>query len=227
MKTFLQILVSCTILVNLSTEGLLANRNPKNLLLPAVAEKTKPAVVRIERLIFDEYEQGRLPKFSGSGVLVSPQGHILTCAHVLRHDHVVRVILWDGTQAKARVVSVDATNDLALLQLIHSKKETPFVGFASPARLDEPVYVIGHPLGLPWEITFGVITHLSGTLLQSDAQVHPGSSGGGVFSAEGKLTALTQAVLESAPSTSEAILIDGQVCQRFWQNSRSHFVSSN
>lgn len=130
----------------------------------------------------------------GSGFLISPDGLVLTAAHVVGESD-VNVTLRDGTKHAARTVRVDTKHDVALLQL--TTKQTPCLPTRmTPALAGEDIYAIGSPAGeaLSFSISRGIV---SGTrefdgvrFLQTDATINPGNSGGPLVDAQGNAVAI-------------------------------------
>ena len=131
---------------------------------------------------------------AGSGVILSNDGYILTCYHVIKEASSIGVTLRDGTQYEATVVGDDRENDIAVLK-IDAKGLTPAVlGSSSDLVVGSPVVAIGNPLGqLGGTVTAGYISALDReltiddetyNLLQTDAAINGGNSGGGLFNAK-------------------------------------------
>ena len=135
-----------------------------------------------------------------SGVIISKHGHILTCAHCLMkmHGSMVTIRFYDGWMMGGRVILVDPDKDLALVYLDRPFSET--FTYSQLARsgnhLTEFVRVIGHPLGLPWTVTEGIVSGEDRMgLSQTDAVVNPGNSGGPVFDEKGRLMGIAEAII--------------------------------
>lgn len=140
---------------------------------------------------------------AGSGVIISSDGYIATNHHVISDAGSITVTLSDGTEYPAQLVASDTQTDLAVLK-IEADNLTPAV-FGSSASLcvGEPVIAIGNPLGeLGGTVTGGIISALDRevtidgqtmTLLQTDASVSPGNSGGGLFNSKGELIGIVNA----------------------------------
>lgn len=150
----------------------------------------------------------RIPVGVGSGFIISPEGHVVTNAHVVEGAHEVVVTLTDQTELKAKVIGVDPRADLALLK-ISSSKPLPFVqwGDASKVRAGDWAIAIGNPLGLGGTVTLGIISHVGrsfmmqqnsvGGFFQTDASINVGNSGGPLFSFEGKVIGINMMIASS------------------------------
>jgi len=192
--------------------------------LVKVVETVRPAVVNIntERIVQQAVETPesaffgryylvpRRQKSLGSGVLVGPEGYILTCAHVVGRagDTGIKVTLSDGSVLPAKLLSSDEDADLALLQ-VEAKKPFPFVSLApadlSPNLLGQTVVALGDPVGYQSSVSAGILSAKERTvrtgdgevagLLQTDAAINPGNSGGPLVDIQGKFVGLCNAKL--------------------------------
>ena len=159
--------------------------------------RVKPSVVQIVVQMDGGYA-------IGSGVIVTPGGRIVTNAHVVGSKQVgqiVQVELVDGTKIPAKIIAVNHDRDQAFLQLprmvnkeTHAAMAWPFSTFASHApREGDPVFAMGHPLGLPFTVTKGIVSGLGSRgnmylqYLQTDASITHGNSGGPLYNAQGEV----------------------------------------
>lgn len=180
--------------------------NQSNLLTKA-AEVAHSSVVIIDTFLSEQYEQLNQPSGSGSGVIWSTDGYIVTCNHVVDKATIIKVTLVDGKSYIAEVVGTDAKTDLAVLK-INATESTliPAVlrdDTVAPLVLAESVIAIGNPLGvLGGTVTDGILSTLernvtiegvSMTLLQTSAAVNSGNSGGGLFDINGSLVGIVNA----------------------------------
>ena len=140
---------------------------------------------------------------SGSGVILTADGYIATCAHVVDGAKKLTVTLNDDTSYEATIVGTDARNDLAIIK-IEAEGLTPAVlGDSDMLTVGEDVIAIGNPLGeLRGTATSGIISAVKRAisventemeLIQTDAAISPGNSGGGLFNASGKLIGIVNA----------------------------------
>lgn len=139
----------------------------------------------------------------GSGVIVTPQGHMLTAAHLffVGRSSTVTVCQYNNVCDEAELLFRDDRKDLALLK-IPTKKPLPFVQVADPRdlKVGQEVVVIGNPLGFEWSVSHGVISALNRddedmyNMTQSDAAMNPGNSGGPVFNMDGELIGINSRI---------------------------------
>ena len=176
-----------------------------------VAETLRPAVVNLSG-------QSRRSG-SGSGVLFAPDGFLLTNHHVVRAQERVRIRLSDGQEMAGRVVGNDPWTDLAVVQAEAPK--LPFAAFGDSAKLrvGQLVVAIGSPLGFESTVTAGVVSalgrtlrsitgHLVDNVIQTDAALNPGNSGGPLVDSRGRVIGINTAVIQPAQGICFAIPID-------------------
>lgn len=171
-----------------------------------VVKKTADSVVEIETegVKTGSFAQQYVVQGAGSGVIISEDGYIITNHHVIEDANSVTVTLRDGkTSYTAAVIGSDSENDIALLK-VDAKGLTPATfGDSSKLAVGDYVVAIGNPLGqLGGTVTDGIISALARdvviegknmTLLQTNAQISPGNSGGGLFNANGELVGIVNA----------------------------------
>lgn len=175
-------------------------------LASSIVKKTADSVVEIETesVKTSNFAQQYIVQGAGSGVIVSDDGYIITNNHVIDGANNITVTLRDGkTNYTAAVIGKDSENDIALLKV--DAKGLPPVTFGDSSKLAVGDYVvaIGNPLGeLGGTVTDGIISALARdvtiegedmTLLQTNAQISPGNSGGGLFNANGELVGIVNA----------------------------------
>lgn len=139
----------------------------------------------------------------GSGVMIDRAGSIVTNAHVVAGADVVHVRLPDGSDRAASVVGSDEALDIALLRLEDPRGFIPApLGKSAGVRVGEWVIAIGNPLGLHHTVTLGIvsakarsITGGDAEMLQTDAAINPGSSGGPLLNLRGEVIGITTAIL--------------------------------
>jgi S1-C subfamily serine protease len=168
--------------------------------IAAVAERTGPAVLHVNTL----RERGG---GSGSGVVATPDGYALTNSHVVRGATAVEATLADGRTILADVVGVDAATDLAVLRLADEKGLPHAVlGDSNALRVGDFAIAVGSPFGLARTVTAGIVSALGRTLrsedggrliegvIQTDAPLNPGNSGGPLLDAEGRVVGINTAI---------------------------------
>lgn len=140
---------------------------------------------------------------SGSGVIISTDGIILTNNHVISGGNTITVFLKNGTSYKATVLGSDKQTDLAVLKITASGLTAAKIGDSGKLRVGDTAIAIGNPLGeLQGTVTAGIISALSRSieidgytldLMQTDTAINPGNSGGGLFNSAGELIGLVTA----------------------------------
>lgn len=140
----------------------------------------------------------------GSGVIVGPEGHIITNHHVIKNADEITVVLSDRRQFPAKVVLKDKRTDLAVLK-IETKEKLPFLDFADSDALEvgDLVLAIGNPFGVGQTVTSGIVSALARTrvgvtdfrsFIQTDAAINPGNSGGALVTMDGRLVGVNTAI---------------------------------
>ena len=152
----------------------------------------------------------------GSGVVVSGDGLIITNAHVVHMASRVFVTLQDGQTLEASLLGTDNDDDLALLQISPPSPIKP-VPLSDDILLGETVIAIGNPLGLNGSVSSGIVSgtgrsfnagtgnHSFTDLIQTDASINPGSSGGALLNLEGRLLGINLAVFQNAQNIGFAV----------------------
>lgn len=171
-----------------------------------IVKKTADSVVEIatESVVTGGFAQQYVQKGAGSGVIISEDGYIITNHHVIEGAENITVTLRDGaTSYKAKIIGSDEDNDIALLKVDATGLSAATMGNSSDLAVGDYVVAIGNPLGqLGGTVTDGIISALarqvtvegkSMTLLQHNAQISPGNSGGGLFNSNGELIGIVNA----------------------------------
>jgi S1-C subfamily serine protease len=146
-------------------------------------------------------------KDQGSGFLISADGKILTNNHVVANERQLEVTLTDQSRYKARLLSRDETNDLALLQIDpRGKLPSLHLGDSDALQVGQKVLAIGNPFGLEGTLTVGIVSSLGRSirgenertlegLIQTDAAINPGNSGGPLLDSAGNVVGINTAIL--------------------------------
>ena len=175
-----------------------------------IVEMSAPSVVGIDTIstattnsYWYGYGQSYDVPGSGSGVILTEDGYIATCAHVVEGAKSVKVTLNDDTAYDATIVGTDKKNDIAIIKIDATGLTPAVVGDSETLTVGSEVIAIGNPLGeLRGTATAGIISATNRTievesqtmtLIQTDAAISPGNSGGGLFDATGKLIGIVNA----------------------------------
>jgi serine protease Do len=154
----------------------------------------------------------------GSGMLLDREGSVLTNAHVVEGASKIMVVLHDGTRLLADLVGSDKITDIALLhvQLPEGEHDVALLGDSDHLQIGQRVLAIGHPFGLGYALTTGVVSGFGTTLagiardrmIQTSAAMNPGNSGGPLVDLEGRIVGVNNAILIGAQNISFAIPIN-------------------
>ncbi len=179
--------------------------NRKALSIVEIAKLGKPAVVAIntETLVATPFgESGTMPA-AGSGFIITADGYVVTNHHVVAGAQQITVVLDSGDSYKARVVGSDSINDLAVLKIDGQNLPTVILGSSADLEVGELAVAIGNPLGeLSGTVTAGIISALDRAvnidgqtmdLLQTDAAINSGNSGGALFNSFGEVIGINSA----------------------------------
>lgn len=171
----------------------------------------------------------------GSGVVVSPEGYILTNNHVIEQADDIEVMLNDGRVVKASVIGTDPETDLAVLKVGLTGLTAIALGNSDELQVGDPVLAVGNPFGVGKTVTSGIVSALGRTQLgintfenfiQTDAAINPGNSGGALVDVNGHLMGINTAIYSrsggsmgigfaiptsTARSVMESIVQDGKV----------------
>jgi S1-C subfamily serine protease len=145
---------------------------------------------------------------AGSGFIYSKDGYIITNFHVIMNAVDVEVVFYDGEAVKAELVGQDPYSDLAVLKINTMRELKPLkLGDSSKLKVGDPIVAIGNPFGLSGSLTFGVVSQLGRTLetltepsykitnvIQINAAVNPGNSGGPLLNLKGEVVGITTAI---------------------------------
>ncbi len=168
------------------------------------------------------------PSGVGTGVILNPDGHILTNNHVLQMAESITVTLYNGASLPATVVGRDPTTDLAVIKIEDEELQPAILGDSSTLLVGEDVIAIGHALGLSGAATVskGVVSALERSidtdqnttiidLIQTDASVNPGNSGGPLVNSRAQVIGINTAIIRGGQGIGFAINInDAKVVAR-------------
>ena len=175
--------------------------------LAAVVEKTANSVVEITQYAttqsFYSNSSSLTPQGNGSGVIISKDGYILTNNHVINGAEKITIRLRNGEEHEAKLVGKDAKTDIAIIKVEADNLSPANVADSSKTLVGDFVMAIGNPLGkLGGTVTYGFVSALereinldssTKNLMQFDAAVNPGNSGGGLFNVYGELIGVVSA----------------------------------
>src|SRR5262245_33652075 len=181
-----------------------------------VAEELGPAVVNLRA---EAREGSRRPGGAGAGVLFTADGFLLTHHHVVRGPVRLRARLNDGREVAGRVVGADPWTDVAVVQADASGLPHATLGDSAGLRVGQLVVAIGSPFGFDSTVTAGVVSalgrslrsitgHLVDNVIQTDAALNPGNSGGPLLDSRGRVVGINTAIIQSAQGICFAIPID-------------------
>ncbi|MGJ4901233.1 S1C family serine protease [Bradyrhizobium sp. HKCCYLS2058] len=173
-----------------------------------VTERVGPAVVRVETgpKAGSRAERGGL----GSGIVISPDGLVLTNSHVVGSSKAIRLRDVEGVVTDAQVLGVDPDTDLALLRANHARDlRYAALGNSKSLRRGQLVVAIGNPLGFESTVTAGVVSALGRSIrsvsgrmiedvIQTDAALNPGNSGGALVSSAAEVIGINTAIIQGA-----------------------------
>ena len=219
--------------------------------LSGAARKAAPAVVSINtskaavrhprsndpwfQFFFGDQADQQTQAGLGSGVIISPDGYILTNNHVVEGADEIEVTLTDSRRARARVIGTDPETDLAILKIELDKLPVIVLGNSDQLAVGDQVLAIGNPFGVGQTVTSGIVSALGRSQLgintfenfiQTDAAINPGNSGGALVDVNGNLLGINTAIysrsggsmgigfaipVSTAKMVLDSIVKDGQV----------------
>ncbi len=174
----------------------------------AGASKATPGVVNIKASQGGDYFWESLNASSGSGVIISPNGYIVTNNHVIEDGKTYKITLHDKREFEAKLIGSDPSTDLALLKI--NSGDLPFLTFGNSDSLNigEWVLAVGNPFNLESTVTAGIVSakgrnidilkndrYSIESFIQTDAAVNPGNSGGALVNTNGELVGINTAII--------------------------------
>ena len=199
---------------------------PDDVLLDAYSQTITGVVGRVkDAVVFIEVRDkpgrgGRQGGGTGSGFLFTPDGYVLTNSHVIHGAQEVHITLADGTRARADIIGEDPDTDLAVIR-IGAVSALPHVQFGDSGKLKvgQIAVAIGNPLGFSHTVTAGVVSALGRSLransgrlihnvIQTDAALNPGNSGGPLLGSDGRVIGVNTAIIPGAQAICFATGID-------------------
>jgi S1-C subfamily serine protease len=193
--------------VNKSVAQTMASATPPPAYSTVVYQIIRPSLVLIETK--SPGAEGKVENGLGSGVIIDEMGDILTSLHVVTNTTDIQVFFYDGTQATGQVVNTQPEHDIAVLQTDQYPDQlVPAVlGNPNAMRVGDDVFAVGNPFGLYSSMTSGVISGFNRTfkpqdsdvelkdLIQIDAAVNPGNSGGPLLNRYGQVVGIVEGIL--------------------------------
>lgn len=143
----------------------------------------------------------------GSGVVVSPDGHILTNLHILDKAEEIKVVLADGSRVKVGFIGKDEATDLAVLKMQTGQTPAIPIGRSDQLQVGDITLAIGNPFGVGQTVTMGIVSALGRShlgisdyenFIQTDAAINPGNSGGALINTRGELIGINTAIYSAS-----------------------------
>ncbi len=186
-------------------------------IIVTAVDKVKNAVVKVDK--YSQVRGNEKISGSGSGFVFSSDGLILTNSHVIDNSDKLNVTLLDGDEFTAEVTGIDKETDIAIIKIFGSGYSPAKLGSSSDLKIGQLVIAIGNPLGYQHSVSVGVLSgvgrtmrtpdgHMIDNILQSDAAMNPGNSGGPMIDTNGEVIGINTAIIPYAQGLSFSIGID-------------------
>jgi Do/DeqQ family serine protease len=199
--------------------------------MPAVVNISSSKVVKNQEMpsnffddpMFRRFFGGRMPQMPrerraeslGSGVIVSPEGYILTNNHVVEGASQVKVAFADQREFPAKIIGTDKATDVAILKIDQTNLPVLPLSDSSRAQVGDVVLAVGNPFGLGQTVTMGIVSATGRSLggrierfedfIQTDAAINPGNSGGALVNTKGELVGINTAILAGESGGNQGI----------------------
>jgi S1-C subfamily serine protease len=192
--------------------------DPFSKMIIDAVEKTKNAVVKID--VFKKSKDGKLrPAGSGSGFIFSSDGLVFTNSHVVEGAEKIMVSLLNENEIEGFLIGNDPDTDLAILKIYTEGYSVAKLGDAQQLQIGQFIIAIGNPMGYQHTVTTGVVSALGRTLrtqsgrlvdnvIQSDAALNPGNSGGPMITTDGEVIGVNTAIIQGAQGLSFSVDIN-------------------
>jgi S1-C subfamily serine protease len=186
-------------------------------IIVSAVDKVKNSVVKIDR--YNNVRDKERISGTGSGFVFSSDGLIFTNAHVIENSDRISVALLDGNEFNGEMVGIDKDTDLAIIKIFGNGYTPSRLGISGDLKIGQLLIAIGNPLGYQHSVSVGVLSgvgrtmrtpdgHLVDNILQTDAALNPGNSGGPLIETGGEVIGINTAIIPSAQGLSFAIGID-------------------
>jgi serine protease Do len=171
---------------------------------------------------FDNPGEPQLQHALGSGVIVSPDGYILTNNHVVKNAKEIKIALNDGRNLPAKVVGTDPESDIALIKVNANNLQALTLTDSDKVEVGDVVLAIGNPFGVGQTVTSGIVSaknratsgEMDEDFIQTDAAINPGNSGGALVDTQGRLVGINTAILSrSGGSQGIGFAVPSNLCR--------------